>query len=146
MSGLIRYEQPVFTLSNLIDEFFNEGFIFNGSRELIRHEWPNVDIVENEKEYSFRADLPGVEKDDISVTVENGVLTISGEKKNEKKEHQKDRYYYYERSYGSFCRKFALSENVDEKSITANYKNGVLELTIQKVEKEKPKSIEIKVE
>lgn len=146
MSALIRYEKPVFTLSNLFDDFFGDEFFFNGGREIVRHQWPKVDIVENDNDFVVHADLPGLDKKDITISVEDGVLTISGEKKLEKKDRKKGRYYYYERSYGSFCRSFALPENVDEKNIAANYKNGLLELTIKKTEKAKPKAIEVKVE
>jgi HSP20 family protein len=146
MSALIRYKSPVYSLSNLFDEFFNDGFFFNSGREISRTKWPNVDIVENKDDYKLHADLPGLEKKDIKITVENGVLSISGEKKLDKKEKEKGKYYYYERSYGSFHRNFSLPENVDEKSINANFKNGVLELTIKKTEKAKPKEIEIKVQ
>lgn len=146
MNSLIRYEQPVVTLSNLFDDYFGDGFFFNGGRELVRHQWPKVDIEEHENEFILQADLPGLEKKDINITVEDGVLTVSGEKKAEKNERKKDRYYYYERSYGTFCRSFALPENVDEKTIGANYKNGQLTLTIKKSEKAKPKAIEVKVE
>jgi HSP20 family protein len=145
MNTLVRYEEPVFGLANLFDEFLDDGFLFNGSRELVRHAWPRVDVVENDDSFSIHADVPGIDKNDISISVENRVLTISGEKKQDKKEKQKGRYYYYERSYGSFNRSFALPENVDEKNIEARYTNGTLELTIKKVEKEKPKAIEIKV-
>ncbi len=146
MSSLIRYKEPVFSLSNIFDDYLGDGFFFNSGREVTRHKWPNVDIVENDGDFTIEADLPGLEKKDIAITIENGVLTISGEKKKDKKERKKERYYYYERSYGSFCRTFALPENVDEKSIHANYKNGLLTLTIKKKEKAKPKSIEVKVD
>lgn len=146
MNSLIRYEEPVVTLSNIFDDLFNDGFFFNAGREITRNRWPRVDIVENNDNYTIHADLPGLEKKDINITVENGVLSISGEKKQEKKEKEKGRCYYYERSYGSFHRNFALPENVDEKIISANYKNGLLELTIKKTEKAKPKAIEVKVE
>ncbi len=146
MNALIRYEKPLFSLSNLFDDFFNDGFFFNGGKELVRHQWPEVDIVENDNNYVLRADIPGLDKKDINITVEGGVLRISGEKKQEKRNREKGKYYYYERSYGSFCRSFALPEHVDEKNIAASYKNGTLELTIKKTEKAKPKSIEVKVE
>ena len=146
MSALIRYKSPIYSLSNLFDEFLNDGFFFNSGREISRTKWPNVDIVENKDDYKLHADLPGLEKKDIKITVENGVLSISGEKKLDKKEKEKGKYYYYERSYGSFHRNFSLPDNVDEKSINANFKNGVLELTIKKAEKAKPKEIEIKVQ
>ena len=146
MNSLIRYERPVFTLSNLFDDFFDDGFFFNGSREIVKHRWPKVDIIENEKDFVIHADLPGIEKKDIKVSVENGVLSISGEKKEEKKEKEKGKYYYYERSYGSFNRSFALPETVKEKDISASFKNGVLELSLKKSEKPKPKEVEVKVE
>lgn len=146
MSSLIRYKEPVFSLSNVFDDFLGDGFFFNSGREVSRHKWPNVDIVENDNNYTIEADLPGLEKKDITINVENGVLTISGEKNKDKKERKKGRYYYYERSYGSFCRTFALPENIDEKNIQANYKNGLLSLTIKKTEKAKPKAIEVKVD
>ena len=146
MSALVRYSKPVYTLSNFFDDFLNDGYFYNSGREINRQSWPKVDITENDSDYSIEADLPGLEKKDIRIIVEDGVLTISGEKKHEKKERKKGRYGFYERSYGSFSRSFALPENVDEKSIHANYKNGLLELTIKKTEKAKPKSIEIKVD
>lgn len=146
MSALIRYERPVFPFTKFFDEFFDGGYFFNGSREITKNQWPKVDIVENEKDFSIHADLPGLERKDIKVSVENGVLSISGEKKEEKKEKEKGKYYYYERSYGSFHRNFALPENVKEKDISANFKNGVLELVLKKSEKVKPKEIEVKVE
>ena len=145
MSALIRYKRPEYSLSNLFDEFFNDGFFFNSGREVTRTKWPKVDIEESKNDYLLHADLPGLEKKDIKITVENGILSISGEKKHDKKEKEKGKYYYYERSYGSFHRNFALPDNVDEKSISANFKNGVLELVIKKTEKPKPKEIEIKV-
>ena len=146
MSALIRYKRPVYSLSNLFDEFFNDGFFFNSGREVTGTKWPKVDIEENKNDYRLHADLPGLEKKDIKITVENGVLSISGEKKHDKKEKEKGKYYYYERSYGAFHRNFSLPENIDEKSINANFKNGVLELIIKKTEKAKPKEIEIKVD
>ena len=146
MSALIRYERPVFPFTKFFDDFFEDGFFFNGSREVVKHRWPKVDIVENEKNFIVHADLPGLDKKDIKVSVENGVLSISGEKKEEKKEKEKGKYYYYERSYGSFSRSFALPETVKEKDISANFKDGVLELVLKKSEKVKPKEIEVKVE
>ena len=145
MSALIRYRRPSYTLSNLLNDYFNDDF-FRSSREISRTNWPLVDIVENEDNFVLKADVPGLDKKDIKISVEDNVLSISGEKKQEKKDKQKGRYNFYERSYGSFQRSFALPENIDEKSINANLKNGLLELTLKKVEKPKPKAIEIKVD
>jgi len=85
-------------------------------------------------------------KKDIKVVVENGILTISGEKKEDKVEREKNNYYHLERSYGSFCRSFKLPENVASEHVAATYTNGVLELTLKKTEEAKPKAIEVKIE
>ena len=145
MTALTRYRAPTRSLSQLLDEFF-DGSTFNRyDRRLSAGTWPKVDIVESDSEYTLRADLPGITKDDIKVTVENGVLSIAGEKKEEKQEKKKDRYSYFERSYGSFSRSFNLPEHVDAKNIEARCRNGVLELKLKKSEPAKPKSIEVKV-
>ncbi len=104
---------------------------------------PAFAIQETEKEYIVSADLPGMEKKDVEITIEDNVLTISGERKNmfEDKEH-----HYSEIRYGKFYRSFQLPENVKEDSINAKFKNGVLTLNIPKVEPVKPevKKIAIK--
>ncbi len=141
MNALVRYSNP---LSSLLDEFFNTGYNLS-DREISASTWPRVDIVENENAYHLRADLPGMEKDQIHVEVEDGALTITGEKKEEKSERKRDRFYHYERRYGSFRRSFQLPDNVDSGKIEATYKNGVLELTLKKSEESKPKAIEVKV-
>jgi HSP20 family protein len=146
MNTLIRYEEPVSVLSSWLDDVVNDGYYFNRGRELIKHQWPNVDIVEQNDTFEIHAELPGLDKNDIAIKIENGVLSISGEKKQEKKEKEKGKYYYYERSYGTFNRTFALPDNVDENAIEAQFKNGLLTLTLKKTEKAKPKTIEVKVE
>ena len=109
---------------------------------------PAVDLIDNEKEIEARFEVPGLTKEDISISLENGILTVSGEKKNEVKEN-KDDYYYAEISYGSFARTVKLPNNVDESNISALYKDGILTVTIPKLqieEKEKTRKIEIKTE
>jgi len=145
MSALIRYDRPA-TLTDWFENLFDDGFFSWPSREIAAANWPRVDIVEEENAYRLHADLPGLAKDDIRISVENGVLTISGEKKAEKKEKKTGEYAYYERSYGSFSRAFRLPEHVDSEHINAAYVNGVLELTINKTEAAKPKQIEVKVQ
>lgn len=145
MGSLIRYERPA-SLANWMDELFNGSVFSLADRDISGARWPRVDIVEEKDGYRIKADLPGLEKDNISVTMENGTLTLSGEKKEEKKEHDKDSYYHYERSYGSFSRSFTLPEDVDQEHVEANYKNGVLEVKLRKSEKAKPKAIEVKVQ
>ena len=108
-------------------------------------EWsPLVDISEDEKEYLIKAELPEVKKEDVKVTVEKGVLTITGERKFEKEEKDK-RYHRIERSYGSFLRSFTLPDEADESKVNAEFKDGVLWVHLHKNEKARPKSIEVKV-
>lgn len=145
MNALTRYRRSASDLSQLLDDFFDGSFFSKWDRQLGTETWPRVDVLEGDNEYTLRADLPGMEKDDIKVTVENGVLSITGEKKEEKHEKKNDKYAYFERSYGSFSRSFNLPEHVDGQNIDANYRNGVLELKLKKTEPAKPKSIEVKI-
>jgi HSP20 family protein len=105
---------------------------------------PTVDVIETPEEFLIKAELPEVKKDDVSVSVDGGVLRIQGERKHEKDERGK-RYHRVERSYGSFLRSFTLPDNVDETQVQAEFKDGVLNVRLRKVEKAKPKSIEVKV-
>jgi HSP20 family protein len=146
MSALIRYETPTTTLSNLFDSFMDNGFFNACDRDISLSSYPRVDIVEEKENYKITADMPGLDKKDISVEIKNGVLALSGEKKEEKTERDKDRYYHFERRFGSFRREFALPDHVDSEHVEAKYANGVLELTLKKTEAAKPKSIEVKVE
>ncbi|WHZ16312.1 MAG: Heat shock protein Hsp20 [Nitrospira sp.] len=118
----------------------------NGGKEALTvAEWsPLVDIVENEQEYLIKAELPEVKKEDVRLTVEDEVLTISGERKFEKEEKGR-KHHRIERAYGSFVRSFSLPEDADGSKVTADYKDGVLHVHLPKSEKAKPKSIEIKV-
>ncbi len=117
----------------------------NGKETMIVADWtPSVDISETEGEYVIKAELPEVKKEDVKVTVENGVLTMQGERRQEKEEKGK-RYHRIERSYGSFIRSFSLPESVDEDAVKAEYKDGVLSLHLPKSERVKPKAIEVKV-
>ncbi|TAJ35162.1 MAG: Hsp20/alpha crystallin family protein, partial [Nitrospirae bacterium] len=108
-------------------------------------EWaPLVDIVEDEKEYLIKAELPEVKKEDVKVTVQDDVLTITGERKYEKEEKGK-KYHRVERAYGSFERSFTLPEDADGAKVNAEFKDGILKVHVAKSEKAKPKSIEVKV-
>lgn len=132
--------------SNRLSGFFQNrlgGFGNGGSDWLSRSEWtPRVDITEDEKEYVIKADLPDVAKEDVKVTVENNVLLIRGERKFEKEEKNK-RYHRVERSYGTFLRSFRLPDDADGSKIRADFKSGVLKVTLPKSEKATPKQIEI---
>lgn len=146
MGTLINYQRPFVTLSDLVDEFFGEGDLYEtGSKNGKSIHQMLVDIIEEENKYTVYAEMPGVAKNDIQITIEKGVLTIKGERKEEKREHKKGKYQYYERSHGSFQRSFALPEHIDENSIEAHFNNGLLELSLKKKEKEKPKTIEVKI-
>ncbi|MCK4838333.1 MAG: Hsp20/alpha crystallin family protein [Desulfobulbaceae bacterium] len=105
---------------------------------------PCVDISETDKEFVIKAEIPDISKEEVKVTVENGVLSFRGERKQEKEEKGK-KFHRIERYYGSFCRSFSLPDNVDESKIDASFKDGMLELTIPKTETKKPKSIEVVV-
>ncbi len=105
---------------------------------------PNVDVYETDGSYVLKADLPGINKEDIKIDVNDNTLTFKGEKKFEEKT-EKDSYVRVERSYGSFTRSFTLSDNVDAENIKASYKDGVLEITLSKKEEAKPKEINIEV-
>jgi HSP20 family protein len=108
-------------------------------------EWaPLVDIAEDDKEYLIKAELPEVKKEDVRVTVQNDVLTITGERKFEKEEKDK-KYHRVERAYGSFTRSFTLPEDANPAKVNAEFKDGVLKVHLAKSEKAKPKSIEVKV-
>lgn len=106
---------------------------------------PTVNTREGEDAYYVEVDLPGVKKDDMNIDVKDNILTISGERKIEKEDSEKD-YYQIESSYGKFERSFSLPDNVDVEGIQAESKDGVLEVVIPKVKKEakKAKKIEIK--
>lgn len=108
-------------------------------------EWsPLVDIEESEKEYLVKAELPEVKKEDVKLSVQDDVLTISGERQAEKEEKGK-KYHRVERCYGSFLRSFTLPEDADGTKVSAEYKDGVLHVHLPKTEKAKPKTIEVKI-
>ena len=107
-------------------------------------EWaPLVDITEDDKEYIIKTELPEVKKEDVKVSVENGLLTIVGERKFEKEENKK--YHRVERAYGRFMRSFVLPEGVDPDKVNAEFRDGVLKVHLAKSEQTKPKQIEVKV-
>ena len=146
MSALIRYQPMETTLSDILNDYTNGSFFSRWDRDLAETTFPSVDIVEEKDAFKIVADMPGLDKKDIKVEVENGVLTISGEKREEKTEKDKNRFYHFERSYGAFCRSFKLPENVSSEQVAAKYNNGVLELMLHKTEVSKPKAIEVKVD
>jgi len=118
----------------------------NGDKESITvAEWaPVVDITEDEQEYLIKADLPEVQREEVKVTVENGVLVLSGQRRLEK-ENKSRRYHRIERSYGSFLRSFSLPDDAHSDKVSAEFMEGVLKLHIPKSESARPKQIEVKI-
>lgn len=116
----------------------------NGEEALTSIDWvPEVDIIESEKEYLIKAELPEIKREEVKVSVEKGVLTIQGERKQEKEEKGK-KFHRIERSYGSFERSFTLPEDADQGKVSAEFKDGVLSVHLAKSEKAIPKPIEVK--
>jgi HSP20 family protein len=117
----------------------------NGKETMTVAEWsPAVDITEDDKEYLIKAELPEVKKDGVKVTVENGVLLISGERKFEK-EQKGRKYHRVERAYGNFVRSFMLPADADASRVRAEFSDGLLRVNVAKAGAVQPKRIEIKV-
>ena len=133
------------TLQDQINRLFNDAFDRTSEEASITTWAPAVDIFETEHELVVKADLPDVKPEELDIRVENNILTIRGERKFEKKVTE-DKYLRVERSYGSFSRSFSLANTVNAEAIKAEYKNGVLTLTIPKREEAKPKQIKVNVE
>lgn len=104
---------------------------------------PPLDITERENEYVIHAEMPGVDKDAIDISLADGVLTITAESRREHEEKEGDRVIRQERRYGKFSRSVQLGTQVDEKNVKATYKDGVLELVLPKAEEVKPKKITV---
>jgi len=136
--------------SILDDDFGNmfEGFfrpVASGLEAFDKDLRPATDIVERDNDYLVKTDLPGVKKEDIQVTVDNGILTISAETKEEKEEKNGENVIRKERCYGKYTRSMSLNHQVNENKVSANYHDGVLELVLPKLEAVKPKKVAINV-
>lgn len=108
-------------------------------------EWaPLVDIVEDDHQYLIKAELSEVKKEDVRLTVQDGVLSLSGDRKFVKEEKGK-KYHRVERAYGSFVRTFTLPEDANEQKVSADFKDGLLQIHLPKSEKARPKNIEVKI-
>lgn len=131
---------------NRLGRFFRGFPRWTGNGDdLALPEWsPQVDIIEDEKEYLVKADLPEMKKEAIKVSFENGLLSISGERKAEKEE-KKRTYHRIERSYGRFERSFTLPEETDATKLVAEFKDGVLRVHVPKNTAAKPKPVEVKI-
>ncbi len=142
---LWRNRRPFEGITRFCDDF-DRLFDKDPFARTLDQTWmPAVDIEEKDGEYRLKADLPGLKKDDIHVELHDGCLTLRGERKSEHEDKQEG-YSRYERTYGSFERRFRVPEGVTEKDIKARYHDGVLELSVPAPKEEKPKAVNIKVE
>lgn len=139
---------PFRNFEDRMKRFFGEGFVpFN---KLAEENWslaawsPTCDIFETENELVVKAELPEVKKEDVKVSIENNVLTIRGERKFSE-ETKRENYHRLERSYGEFSRSFSLPNFVDVGKVNAEFKDGMLRVTMPKREESKPKQVEINV-
>ena len=140
--SLVPRENEFLPARDLFDRFFDEWDmtdLFNEDRTWM----PAFDISENEKEYLISAELPGMEIKDVDITLTEGILTVKGEKKNEKEDKEED-YHRIERRYGSFHRSFRIPGRVKPDKVNATYKDGILKLTLPKAEGSETKKIEVK--
>ena len=133
-------------MSSLLEgNLLRRSNLTNGEENITVPEWaPLVDVIEDEKEYLIKVELPEVQKDDVKVTVENGTLTIAGERKAEN-EQKGRRFHRVERYYGRFERTFGIPDDAETDGVNAEFKDGVLRVRLAKSEKSRPKQIEVKV-
>lgn len=133
-------------MNSFFDDFDKDNLVERGSFS------PKVDIKEDDKQITLHAEVPGLSKEDVKVTItDENVLVIKGEKKNENREEKKDDndntvFLRLERSYGSFTRSFILPENIDRDSIKGKVSDGVLDITLDKKEPEKPKETLVSID
>lgn len=152
MNGVIRWNpfREMEDISRRMSSLFEgnprrRSELTNGEENITVPEWaPLVDVIEDDKEYLIKVELPEVQKDDVKVTVENGTLTISGERKTEK-EQKGRRFHRLERYYGRFERTFGIPDDAEQDNVNAEFKDGVLRVRLAKSEKSRPKQIEVKV-
>ena len=137
--------QEIEAITERMNRFLGRPTLPAGTEEaLVTAEWsPNVDIQETDKEYLIKAELPEVKKEDVKVILKDGVVTLEGERHQEKEENKK--FHRVERSYGKFMRAFTMPEDADEKKVQADFKDGVLNVHLAKSDVVKPKAIEVKV-
>ena len=143
---LVRFE-PFAGFGNfrsVLNDLFDENHGHSAKQPSVSKWYPAVDVLESKDSYLIHAELPGMKKDDIKVEVKDGALVLSGERKSEKPAEGIE-YRHTERVAAKFWRSFTLPETVKQDGIEASYKDGVLEIRVPKVEKAKPRQIEISV-
>ena len=142
---------PFFSLQREMNRIFDDFFQgwdtapFAGSSARLEQFHPSIDVRESEKEISVKAELPGLEEKDVEVLLDNETLTIKGEKKEEREKKGKS-YYHVECSYGSFHRVIPLPASIDQKKVQAQFKNGVLSITLPKTEEARTKGKKIPIQ
>ena len=142
--NLIRWDQlqELVAMNNLRNRTLNDAY--TARTEDAFGAWaPPVDIFEKHDDLVIRAEIPGMQKEDMDVRIENGVLTLRGERKQDT-EVEEENAYRLERVYGTFTRSFSLPTTVDAAKVTATYKDGILEVSVPKAETARPKQVEIK--
>ena len=140
---------PAVSLRREIDRLFDDTLSALGATGATGatrvNDWmPPVDIRESESELTLSLEIPGVAPENIQLTTDNGVLTVTGEKVEERKEDEQRRYHLVERSYGSFSRSFRMPKNLDESKIEATFDHGVLTVHIPKAAIPQPRKIEVR--
>ena len=134
-------------VSNRLNRLFSRSPANTESNQemLAMADWtPSVDISETDTAYLIKGEIPGVKKEDVKITIENGMITMRGERKQEKEEKSK-KFHRIERSYGSFVRSFRMLDDVDESAVKAEFKDGMINVSLPKSAKAKTKSIEVSV-
>jgi HSP20 family protein len=142
MATLVRWEpfREIATLQNEMSRFMNGLLEGNGRTN---QAWvPALDVWETESEIVYALDLPGIPEEKISVELDDGALTIAAERERTQEESE-ERFYRFERRYGTFSRTFGVPQGVAESDVVADYKNGVLEVHVKKPEQPKPRRIQI---
>jgi HSP20 family protein len=147
--ALIRWEpaREISSIQNEMNRLFNTFFdtpTANGGTSPARRWVPAMDLVEAENEFVLKADLPGLSEENVSIEVEDNVLTISGERKAEHEE-RKEAYYRVERAFGRFSRSLTLPEGIKPEAVKASFEHGVLEVRVPKPEAKKPRKVAISV-
>ncbi len=146
--ALVRWEplRDLISFQERMNRLFDDAFQRKGELSpMVKGDWsPAVDVFETKEAIELRAELPGLSASDVDISLENDVLTLSGER-SMSKEVKDENYHRVERSYGSFTRSFALPRRVHKDKIKATFKDGVLHVTLPKAEEAKPKQIKIEV-
>jgi HSP20 family protein len=141
MRDMVGIQEEV---NSIFDRFFGRNIWDDGESIDTQNWYPRVDISENDDEFIVQTELPGLKKDDVQITFDNGALKIEGERKQEKVDKNIN-YHRVERAYGKFSRVFQVPSQIQANKISADFKDGLLNITLPKAEEVKPKSIDVKI-